>query len=294
MNSPISGLFLMPEARFKNVLNFSDQEIKDFLDIKFDQYNRPEFIVDDPISIPHRFSQKEDIEIAAFLTATISWGKRSSIIQSANWLMHLMNNSPWEFIKSSSQNEIKQCNNFYHRTFNGSDCIFFLKSVKNIYKNHNGLERIFSEPIIMGKTLKESIIKFRKIFLGLPHPNRLEKHIADPYQNASAKRINMFLRWMIRKDNCGVDFGIWNSISPSMLFCPLDVHTGNVSRKLGLLSRNSNDWKSVEELTSRLQHFDSNDPVKYDLALFGLGIHENFNSFEKYLNFSDRKKLFLY
>ncbi len=255
---------------------FSDEALKEFLNFKADQYNQPRFIVDDPIAVPHKFSRKQDIEIAAFLTASISWGKRASIIQNAKRLMEIMDNAPWQFILESGIEDINRCARFVHRTFNGSDCIFFIHSLKNIYQNHGGLENVFSEPIKNGKTVKESIIHFREIFLELNHPGRLEKHIANPALNASAKRINMFLRWMVRNDDRGVDFGLWKSISPSQLYCPLDIHTGNVSRKLGLLDRKANDWKSVEILTQKLLRFDADDPVKFDFALFGIGIYERF------------------
>jgi uncharacterized protein (TIGR02757 family) len=257
-------------------MQLPEKELKEFLEFKYHQYNRKEFIENDPISIPHRYSRKEDIEIAGFLTATLSWGKRSLIIKSSSRLMNLMDDSPWQFINECQLSDLKKLSRFVHRTFNGTDCQFFIQSLKNIYSHHGGLEKVFSEPILFGKTIKESIIHFRNIFLELPHDLRLEKHIANPARNASAKRINMFLRWMVRKDNQGVDFGLWNSIQASQLLCPLDVHTGNVSRKLGLLSRNTNDWKSVEELTGNLKFFDLLDPVKYDFALFGLGINERF------------------
>ena len=257
-------------------MKLTNEDLKIFLDFKYDQYNRPEYISDDPISIPHRFSQKEDIEIAAFLTSVISWGKRKSIINSAHQLMKLMDDSPWQFIKYSSNKEIMQCGKFFHRTFNGMDCIYFVESLKNIYKKHGGLENIFTNPISSGKTMKESIVDFRRLFLELRHPRHVEKHLSNPLKNSSAKRLNMFLRWMVRNDKRGIDFGLWQSIPASMLYCPLDVHTGRIGRKLGLLNRNSNDWKSVEELTSKLRTFDPLDPVKYDFALFGLGACEDF------------------
>jgi uncharacterized protein (TIGR02757 family) len=257
-------------------MKFADNALKDFLDYKVNQYNRPEFIMDDPISIPHQYNRKEDREIAAFMTATISWGNRSAIIKSAKRLMFLMEYSPYQFIIEANQKELNKCLNFVHRTFNGSDCSYFFKSLRNIYLHHGGLETVFSEPVLKGKTVRESIVHFRETFLELEHPDRLEKHIANPAKNASAKRINMFLRWMVRKDDRGVDFGIWKSINPSQLYCPLDIHTGTVSRKLGLLNRKSDDWIATELLTQKLRTFDVNDPVKYDFALFGLGTYEHF------------------
>ncbi len=251
-------------------------ELKDFLDEKYRFYNRPEFIEADPISVPHRFTKKEDIEIASFLTATISWGNRPSIIKNANKLIQFMDFAPFQFIHDCTEKEFDRFRNFVHRTFNGNDCVYFLKAIKNIYLNHNGLEYVFNDPIRRGKSVKEAINHFRSVFLELPHPVRIEKHVANPAMNASAKRINMFLRWMVRNDGSGVDFGIWKTIQPSMLYCPLDIHTGNVARKLTLIQRNSNDWKAVEELTGNLRKLDPLDPVKYDISLFGLGVYEKF------------------
>jgi uncharacterized protein (TIGR02757 family) len=257
-------------------MKIPNDELKDFLDKKVDQYNRVEFITSDPVSIPHQFAIKEDIEIAGFLTATLSWGNRTSIIQRASRLMQLLEQSPYLFIMESGDEDMNRFKQFVHRTFNGNDCTYFISALKNIYIHHGGLESIFNEMILKGFTLKESIIHFRKTFFEFPHLKHAEKHVADPSKNACAKRINMFLRWMIRNDKRGVDFGIWKTIQPSMLFCPLDIHTGNVCRKLGLLTRKANDWKSVEELTRRLRTLDPDDPVKYDFALFGLGIFEDF------------------
>ena len=257
-------------------MNISTSALKSFLDEKSDFYNHPGFIQDDPISIPHQFSLKDDIEIAGFLTATIAWGNRKSIIKNANKLIEMMDFAPYEFIMGFEETNLNKISSFVHRTFNGIDCMFFLQSLSNIYKHHGGLETIFSEPIQNGKSIKESIINFRKVFFELPHLKRTQKHVANPLTNASAKRLNMFLRWMVRNDNRGVDFGLWNNIKPSDLFCPLDIHTGNVSRKLGLLKRKSNDWKSVEILTEILREMNPDDPIKYDFALFGLGVYEKF------------------
>lgn len=246
-------------------------ELKEFLDQKVKLYNQPGFIENDPISIPHKFTRKEDIEIAGFLSATISWGNRKSIITNGNKLIDRMDSSPYDFIMSFADADIKPFEKFVHRTFNGIDCISFLWSLKHIYQGYGGLENVF-----MGENVKSRIINFRNLFFEQPHLTRTQKHVANPDRNSAAKRINMFLRWMVRQDNSGVDFGIWKSIPPSELMCPLDVHSGNVARKLGLLSRKQDDWKAVEELTQNLRTFDSNDPVKYDYALFGLGINENF------------------
>ena len=245
----------------------SRSQLKDFLEEKYKQYNRLNFIENDPVSIPHQFSKKQDIEIAGFLTATIAWGQRKTIIKNANELIRRMDHAPYDFILNSAVIDGRSFHDFVHRTFNGADCIFFLKSLQHIYKKYNSLEDTFK-----GQDVKSSILYFRKIFLSITHQTRSEKHISDPEANSACKRINMFLRWMVRKDQCGVDFGIWNAIGAHQLMCPLDVHSGNVARKLGLLNRKQNDWKAVAELTSRLTEFDRNDPVKYDFALFGAGV----------------------
>ena len=248
-------------------------ELKEFLDNKVNAFNNPAFIKDDPISIPHRFSRKEDIEICAFLVATISWGQRPVILSNGARLMQLMDDQPYEFILNASGKEIKRLKNFVHRTFNGQDVIFFTEALKNIYKNSSGLEQLFSVALKKSNgKMGEAISIVRKEFFSYKLPGRSSKHFSDPLANSAAKRINMMLRWLVRTDKKGVDFGIWKSISPSLLYCPLDVHSGRVARELGLLKRTQNDWKAVDELTQNLRLFDKNDPVKYDFALFGLGI----------------------
>lgn len=253
-------------------------ELFEFLEEKHLKYNHFSFIESDPVSIPHIFHKKEDIEIAGFLTAAISWGQRKTIIKNAGELLRHMDNSPHDFIMKSTAKDLEAFRNFRHRTFQGEDCLYFLKSLKNIYRNYGGLEKVFisSRASHTGGEVFRAIWNFRKIFFSLPHPSRTEKHISDPEKGASAKRLNMFLRWMVRKDMHGVDFGLWKNIKTSQLLCPLDVHSGNVARKLGLLKRSQNDWKSVIELTSSLKKFDRKDPVKYDFALFGLGVFEKF------------------
>ena len=248
------------------------QEIYQLLEEKYDQFNRKSFIASDPISIPHLFSKKEDIEIAGFLAATIAWGQRKTIINNANKLVKLMDNSPYDFILNHTIKDLLRFNEFKHRTFNSIDICYFITSLKNIYNNHNGLESVFSEK----EDMQNAIHYFKTIFFELEHPNRTTKHVSDPLKNSAAKRINMFLRWMVRNDKRGVDFGIWNSIKTECLMCPLDVHSGNVARKLGLLKRSQNDWKAVTELTNNLKKFDLKDPVKYDFSLFGLGVFEKF------------------
>lgn len=251
------------------------EELKEFLDEKVAKYNRPEFIISDPIQIPRQFNQKEDIEIAAFLAATIAWGNRQAIIKNASHLMQLMENQPFEFITEGTFTDFERVGAFVHRTFNGQDCIYFMHSLKNIYQSHGGLQTVFETGFKKGENIKEALNHFHKMFFELPG-ERTRKHVANVVKGASGKRLNMFLRWMIRNDNNGVDFGIWDGIPASDLMLPLDVHTGNVARKLGLLNRKQDNWKAVEEVTNELRKLDSEDPVKYDFALFGLGVFEKF------------------
>lgn len=250
-----------------------NQEIYNLLEEKYNQFNQLEFIASDPISIPHLFDKKEDIEIAGFLVATIAWGQRKSIITNGKKMVELMDLAPYDFVMNHSENDLKRLNKFVHRTFNSTDLTFFIQSLQHIYTKHGGLENVFA---LHSADMKKSIHHFKKVFFEIEHPKRTQKHIADPLKKSSAKRINMYLRWMCRKDKKGVDFGIWNTIEPKYLMCPLDVHSGNVARKLGLLNRKQNDWQAVEELTNQLRNFDKNDPVKYDFSLFGLGIFEGF------------------
>lgn len=250
-------------------------ELKDFLEAKVIQYNNPKFIESDPIQIPHKFSTKEDIEIAGFLTATIAWGNRKSIINNANRLMQLLDNAPFDFVLNHSSTDLEKLQIFVHRTFNGDDCIQFIKSLQHIYKKHGGLETVFSKHSEKN-SLQKSISEFKSTFFEIEHLQRTQKHVSDPIKNSAAKRINMYLRWMVRNDNTGVDFGIWKNLSPSQLSCPLDVHSGNVARKLGLLKRKQNDGKALAELDKNLRKLDTKDPVKYDFALFGLGVFEGF------------------
>lgn len=251
------------------------EELKEFLDEKAALYNQLSFIDSDPIQIPHRFSVKEDIEISGFLAATLAWGNRKMIINKLNDLMERMGNSPYDFVINYSEDDFPKIETFKHRTLNSLDMDFYIRSLRNIYQNHGGLEAVFS----FSETDEDSftaIENFRSIFLEIPHETRSQKHLSSPAKGSAAKRINMFLRWMVRKDNQGVDFGIWNSISPSQLVCPLDVHSGNVARHLGILTRKQSDWKAAMELHHKLKEFDPNDPTKYDYALFGLGVFEKF------------------
>ena len=250
-------------------------ELKEFLDEKAALYNQLSFLETDPIQIPHRFSKKEDIEIAAFLTATIAWGNRKSIINNASRMMTLMDESPFDFILDFGPDMEERFSGFVHRTFNEVDLVYFLKALRHIYKHHGGLETVFST-YAEKHGLQRAIHEFKALFFELPHPKRTEKHISDPLKNSAAKRINMFLRWMVRDNSTGVDFGLWKSLSPSQLSCPLDVHSGNVARKLKLLRRKANDAKALKELDDSLRKLDPTDPVKYDFALFGLGVFEKF------------------
>jgi len=252
------------------------QDIKQFLDEKVAQYNQPVFITGDPIQVPHAYSLKEDIEIAAFLTATIAWGKRKSIIANANRLLGMMRGGPYHFIMEHEREDLDPFLGFVHRTFNGIDCLNFMEALQRIYREHGGLERVYTEGYGQGSSVYDAHAHFRSVFFGNLLPGRTGKHLSDVTSNSAAKRLNMFLRWMVRKDDGGVDFGIWEGIPASGLMIPLDVHTGNSARKLGLLLRKQNDWKAVEELSGQLRIFDPSDPVKYDYALFGLGVYEKF------------------
>ncbi|WP_224482874.1 TIGR02757 family protein [Robertkochia aurantiaca] len=251
------------------------KDLKLFLDQKADFYNRPDFIDTDPIQIPRSFSQKEDIEISGFLAATIAWGNRTSIINNAKKMMELMDGAPFDFISNHTDDELQKLVPFVHRTFNGYDFIQFAQSLQHIYREHGGLETVFASAA-SGQNLQPAISTFKAIFFEKEHLPRTRKHISDPVRGSAAKRINMFLRWMVRKDDKGVDLGIWNSLSPSQLSCPLDVHSGKVARKLGLLKRKQNDAKAVIELDKALRKLNPEDPVVYDFALFGLGVFEKF------------------
>jgi uncharacterized protein (TIGR02757 family) len=253
------------------------KELKEFLDEKVVQYNNPVFIELDPIQIPHSYTRKEDIEISGFLSAVISWGNRVSIIKNAKRMLACMGNSPYDFILHHKESHLRKMDGFVHRTFNSDDLLSFIEGLTHLYKNRNGLEGIFVK-YQARESLQPAIHELKKEFFTLPHLERTRKHLPDPFTGSAAKRINMFLRWMIRNDDRGVDFGIWKSISPSILSCPLDVHSGNVARRLGLLSRKQNDAKAVTELDTNLREMDSADPVRYDFALFGLGVFEGFGN----------------
>ncbi len=246
-------------------------ELFDFLEEKVELYNHPNFIESDPILIPHQFTVVQDIEIAGFLAASIAWGNRKMIIRNAQKMMELMGNTPYDFVMSHTDKDLERLQSFVHRTFNADDFIGFVKGLRNVYQKHQSLENIFNRY----DDLQLSIHHFKHDFFDGSHLPRTEKHISDPMKGSAAKRINMYLRWMVRDDR-KVDFGIWKSISPAQLSCPLDVHSGNVARKLGLLTRKQNDAKALTELDLNLRKLDSKDPVKYDFALFGLGVFEGF------------------
>jgi uncharacterized protein (TIGR02757 family) len=250
------------------------EEMKNFLELKFSEYNTVAFIANDPVSIPHKFSRKEDIEISGFLTSTLSWGQRATIVKNSSRLFDLMDSAPYEFITAADEGEYKRFTSFVHRTFNGEDCLFFLNALKKLYIENKDMETVFSHGYQEGGDIRSAIVYFRETMLQTPHLSRSEKHISNPRIGSAAKRINMFLRWMVRDDENGVDFGIWKSIPVARLMCPLDVHSGRVARNLGLLKRKQDDWKAVEELTANLRTFDPSDPVKYDYSLFGLGVSE--------------------
>ena len=264
----------MNSERSYNGLSFT--ELKEFLEEKYLKFNNPSFIDNDPISIPNQFSSRADREIAGFLAATIAWGRRDLILKSGAKLMRLLGNAPHDFILNASEQDIEQLSGFVYRTFNGHDCMAFIYGLRYIYTHYNSIEDVIIEGVKKYDTLSQGLSHFRKIFFSTAHLKRSEKHIADVAAGSAGKRLFLFLRWMVRKDSRGVDFGIWNKISPSQLCIPLDLHSGNISRKIGLLTRKQNDFKAVEELTVELRRFDPSDPVKYDFALFGLGVNEEF------------------
>lgn len=251
-----------------------DNSLRDFLNAKVDLYNQPSFISTDPICIPHNFKKQQDIEIAGFFAAIFAWGNRTTIIQKSRELMHRMDDDPYEFCKHAGQNELSRLAGFKHRTFNDTDLLYFIEFFRFHYKLNVSLETAFTQH---GDTIEQMLEGFHSYFFSLEHvPHRTRKHIATPQRNATCKRLNMFLRWMVRSDDKGVDFGLWKSISPADLICPIDVHVARVARRFNLLHRKQTDWQAAVELTTYLKTLDSSDPVKYDFALFGLGVIDKF------------------
>jgi uncharacterized protein (TIGR02757 family) len=254
------------------------QGIKDFLDEKVGLYNRPNFIELDPISIPHRFTKKQDIEIAGFFAAILAWGQRKTILNKCNELLACMDNSPHDFMVNHTDGDLKAVLGFKHRTFNEVDALYFIHFLSWFYRHQDSLEKAF----LIGQTgaidsMESILTQFQRQFFSLEDaPGRTKKHISSPATRSACKRINMYLRWMVRQDEQGVDFGIWKQISPAQLICPCDLHVDRVGRKLGLITRKQTDWGTAIELTQVLRSFDPLDPVKYDFALFGLGVEEKF------------------
>jgi uncharacterized protein (TIGR02757 family) len=253
-------------------------DLRALLDLKYQQYNTPDFIAEDPIRIPHQFSRKEDIEVAGFLSALIAWGQRKTILHNGQALMERMDLAPIDFVRQATESDLDRLAGFVHRTFNSVDARALVLALREVYAKHGGLEAIFSVAMqAESPDVGPGIVHARSVITGVADfPARTHKHLANPAAGSSAKRINMYLRWMVRQDDRGVDFGLWKGISPHQLICPLDVHTGKVARKLGLLQRKQNDWKAALELTQGLRAFCPEDPVRYDFSLFGLGVYDKF------------------
>jgi uncharacterized protein (TIGR02757 family) len=267
------------------------ENLKGFLDSKVAQYNQPDFIKNDPVSIPHLFTQKQDIEIMGFWAATLAWGQRVTIINKCRELITLMDGAPYDFIINHQETDLKKLLHFKHRTFNDIDTLYFISFFRHHYERNESLESAFTTPLVIpsgsegfisphsqkNDRVEAALNYFRSYFFSLPdYPHRTKKHVSSPSQKSTCKRLNMFLRWMVRKDNHGVDFGIWNQLKPADLIMPCDLHVDRVARKLKLITRKQTDWQTAIELTERLREFDPIDPVKYDFALFGLGIEEKF------------------
>lgn len=262
----------MKRSRKKDIHN-----LKAFLDRKYEQFNVPGFIENDPISIPHQYSRKQDIEIAGLLAAVLAWGQRVTIIRKCRQLLQWMGDAPYDFIRNHQDHDLKPFADFRHRTFNGTDTLYFISALKWMYANHSSLEDVFAVPPDE-PTVEKGLIRFHHLFFSLEHcPPRTRKHLPTPERKSTCKRICMYLRWMVRRDNKGVDFGLWKKISPAQLVCPCDVHVDRVARMLGLITRPGTDWKTALELTDNLRKLDPNDPVKYDFSLFGLGVEEGWS-----------------
>lgn len=261
------------------MLDEAQKKLKDFLDRKVEEYNRPSFIAADPVVVPHAYRKKQDIEIAGFFAATFAWGNRTTIISKSKTLLHLIDNSPHDFILNHQEKDRKRFEGFCHRTFNTTDLLYFISFLQHHYQQNESLEEAFTGLAKKERkpSMEDHLNRFYDNFFSLEHvPSRTRKHVAAPFKNSACKRLNMFLRWMVRDDNKGVDFGIWHRIKPEQLVCPLDLHVARVARKFNLVARPNADWKSAMELTARLRDFDFRDPVKYDFALFALGVIEKF------------------
>jgi uncharacterized protein (TIGR02757 family) len=257
----------------EHILKMDKSELGDYLDFKYKQYNSVSFIPNDPVSIPHCFSQKEDIEISGFFAAMLAWGQRTTIISKCTLLMEWMDNAPYEFVVNAPENDLNWLSGFKHRTFNGEDCEYFVRALRNIYLHHGGIGGYFEDSFRFHGDMRLVMKGFHDLFFSFSPPGRTKKHLANIGRGAAAKRLNMFVRWMVRHEG-PIDFGIWKSIPAHALFMPLDLHTGNISRKLGLLTRKQDDWKAVEEITGRLRELDPQDPIKYDIPLFCLGAYK--------------------
>lgn len=252
------------------------EEVHELLEAMYARFNRLTFIENDPVCIPHLFSKKEDIEIMGFWAAILAWGQRVTIINKSKELISLMGGAPHDFVINHSESDLKRFEKFVHRTFNYTDTLYFIHFFKSYYQKHDSLEWAFSQGMGAGdNNIENGLVHFNKLFFGLEYfPERTKKHVPTPERKSACKRLNMFLRWMVRKDDKGVDFGIWNKIKPSQLVCPCDLHVDRVARKLKLIERKNTDWLTAVELTENLKQFDPSDPVKYDFALFGLGMSE--------------------
>lgn len=260
---------------YQNSQDMNDAKIKQLLDRKVNEYNHPRFVARDPICVPHQFALKQDIEISAFFAATFAWGNRSAIINKCNALMQRMDNAPHAFILQHQEQDLKSLLNFSHRTFNGHDLLYFIRFLQFHYTANDSLEQAFRFPVF--GNMKDSLQHFHTYFFSLEHLQRTRKHVSNPAKRSACKRLNMFLRWMVRNDDKGVDLGIWQSIPTSALICPMDIHVCQVAARLGLIDRCQADWKTAIALTGKLKTFDADDPVKYDFALFALGVEEKFN-----------------
>lgn len=253
-------------------------ELKSYLDEKVLRYNRPDFIPHDPVSIPHLFSKKQDIEISGFWAAVLAWGQRKTIIRKCKELFEMMDGAPHDFMLHHQEDDLKPFLAFKHRTFNATDTLYFIEFLSWYYRRHDSLEEAFSSHLkVTDEHVGPALAGFHELFFSLPDaPARSRKHVATPRRKSACKRLAMFLRWMVRDDQQGVDFGLWKQLSPSQLVCPCDVHVDRVARRLGLISRKETDWLTALELTQNLKRMNAQDPVKYDFALFGLGVEEQF------------------